>query len=211
MKDVALVPVKSLSEAKRRLSSYLTVDERRRLVLAMLDDVLHSLGSSGVFSEILVISPERSLEKNVEGNRALFVKQRGVGLNAAIRHATRELLLRKVSSMTIVLADLPLAGARDFREMAGISREKPRIVLVPSLKGGTNVMLRAPPNVISSSYGRWSYAKHLRAGQKKGIPIYSISNPRLSFDLDTIQDLKGLTQLDPSARTHAGRLSRKIN
>ncbi len=211
MKDVAVVPVKSLSEAKRRLSNNLTIDERRRLVLAMLEDVLHSLESSSVFSHILVVSPDGSLEKNVRRNRVVFVKQRGVGLNAAIRQATRELLPKKVSSMTTVLADLPLAGARDFRELAGISREKPRIVLVPSLKGGTNVMLRAPPDVISSSYGRWSYAKHLRAGQKRGIPVYSISNPRISFDLDTIQDLKGLRQLGSSARTHAGKLVREFS
>src|SRR5713101_4968991 len=128
MKDVAVVPVKSLSEAKRRLSNNLTVDERRRLVLAMLEDVLHSLGSSGVFSEVLVVSPDGSLEKNVKRNQGVFVKQRGAGLNAAVRQATRRLRSKRVSSMTTILADLPLAGARDFQELARISREKPRIV-----------------------------------------------------------------------------------
>ncbi len=210
MKDVAVVPVKGLPEAKRRLSNYLDPDERRRLVLAMLEDVLHSLEASDVFSKIIVISPDGSLEKNVRRNQGVFVKQRGAGLNAAIRQASRELLPKKVPTMMTILADLPLAAPKDFEELARISGEKPRIVLAPSLKGGTNVMLRSPPDVISTSYGRWSYAKHLRAGQRRGIPVYSISNSRLSFDVDTIQDLKVLRRLDRYAKTHAGRLAREI-
>ena len=210
MKDVAVVPVKGLPEAKRRLSNHLSPDDRKTLVLAMLDDVLDSLYTSGVFSEILVVSPDGSLEKNVKRNRGVFVKQRGAGLNAAIKQASGGSLFKKVSSMTTILADLPLAGAKDFQKLASISKEKPRIVLAPSLKGGTNVMLRCPPVVIPTSYGRWSYAKHLRAGQKRGISVYSVSNPRLAFDIDTIQDLKSLRQADPSGKTHAGRLAHAI-
>ncbi len=210
MKDVAVVPVKNLSEAKRRLSNYLSPEERRRLVLAMLDDVVHALERSKMFSEILIVSPDDSLEKQVRSNHGLFVKQSGTGLNAAVRQASKEIFRENVTSMTTVLADLPLAGARDFEELARISPERPRVVLVPSSKGGTNVMARSPPDIIPNAYGRWSYAKHLRAGQKKGIPVYSVSNSRLSFDVDTIEDLKALRQLDPSAKTHAARVAREI-
>jgi len=208
--DIAVVPVKNLPDAKRRLHNYLSPDERKRLVLAMLDDVLHSLERSAVFSKVLVVSPDDSLEKQVGKNHVTFVKQRGIGLNAAIRQASREIFRENASSMTIVLADLPLAGAKDFQELTRISLERPRVVLAPSLKGGTNVMARSPPEVVPALYGRWSYAKHLRASQKKGIPVYSVSNPRLSFDVDTIKDLRALRQLDPSAKTHAGRLAREV-
>jgi 2-phospho-L-lactate guanylyltransferase (CobY/MobA/RfbA family) len=92
-----------------------------------------------------------------------------------------------------------------------ISHQSPRIVLAPSLKGGTNVMLRAPHNIIKTSYGRWSYAKHLRAGQGKSVPVYSISNPRLSFDVDTIEDVKVLVELDPVRMSHAARVARKLS
>ncbi len=211
MNDVAVVPVKNLPDAKRRLHNYLSADERRRLVLAMLEDVLRALERSAVFSKVLVVTPDDSLEKQVEKNRVIFMKQRGIGLNAAIRQASREFFRENVSSMTTVLADLPLAGAKDFQELTSISREIPRVVLAPSLKGGTNVMARSPPEVIPNSYGRWSYAKHLRAGQKKGTPVYSVSNPRLSFDVDTIQDLRALKDFDPSAKTHAGRFARELH
>lgn len=210
MKDAAVVPVKSLGDAKKRLSNHLDSHDRRRLVLAMLDDVLQALDHSSVFAEILVISPDESLDKEIRKNGGVFVKQKGIGLNAAIRQATREVSSIGASTMTTVLADLPLAEAKDFRELSHISRESPRVVLAPSLKGGTNVMVRSPPGIIANAYGRWSYAKHLRTGQKKGLPVYSVSNSRLSFDLDTFQDIKTLKHLDSSGQTHAGRLATEI-
>src|SRR5579864_4237417 len=39
-----LVPIKNLQNAKQRLSPLLTVEERRALAQAMLEDVLHTLG-----------------------------------------------------------------------------------------------------------------------------------------------------------------------
>ena len=210
MKNIAIVPLKNLSETKRRLASHLDLEERRVLALAMLDDVLNSLRHSELFSEIHVISPDVSVEKRFLRSRVFFMKQKGAGLNSAVRQALRELSRKKPKSITAVLADLPLAGPADFRELVEISQESPRIVLAPSLKGGTNVMLRSPPNLIRTSYGRWSFAKHLREGQKKNVPVYSISNPRLSFDVDTIQDLRALLKLDRSGRTHASKAAREF-
>jgi 2-phospho-L-lactate/phosphoenolpyruvate guanylyltransferase len=211
VRDVAVVPVKSLSEAKHRLSTKLSPEERRRLVLAMLKDVLQAIQNSDVFSEILVVSPEETLE-NETGNVAVqFVKQKGSGLNAAIRQISGKLSNSHATSMTTILADLPLTGPKDFEEVAKISRENPRVVLAPSLTGGTNVIAMSPPRVIPNSYGRWSYSKHLRAGQKLGVSVYSISNSRLSFDVDTIRDLSTLRRLDPAGRTRAGRFTKSLS
>ncbi len=211
MTDFAIVPVKSLSEAKRRLANHLDPEERKALVLAMLDDVLTSLGKSRSFPETYIVSPDLSLERTARNHRVGFIRQNGAGLNAAIRQALRYLARSKVSSVTTILADLPLAKPSDFTELMRISDHSPRVVLAPSLKGGTNVMLRSPPNLIKTSYGRWSYAKHLRVSQGKNVPVYSISNPRLSFDVDTIEDLKALVMLDASRRTNAGKVAKKLS
>ena len=77
--------------------------------------------------------------------------------------------------------------------------------MAPSLKGGTNVMLTSPPGTISPSYGRWSYSKHLRLAQMKGVDAYSISNCRVSFDIDTMSDLMELRRLDPESKTASAR------
>jgi len=211
MTGFAILPVKSLSEGKRRLANHLDPEERKALVLAMLDDVLTSLGKSRSFPETYIVSPDLSLERTARNHRVGFIRQNGAGLNAAIRQALRYLARSKVSSVTTILADLPLAKPSDFTELMRISDHSPRVVLAPSLKGGTNVMLRSPPNLIKTSYGRWSYAKHLRVSQGKNVPVYSISNPRLSFDVDTIEDLKALVMLDASRRTNAGKVAKKLS
>jgi 2-phospho-L-lactate guanylyltransferase len=77
--------------------------------------------------------------------------------------------------------------------------------MAPSLKGGTNVLLTSPPGVISPSYGRWSYSKHLRQAQSSGLNAYSISNSRISFDIDTMSDLMELRRLDPEGKTASAR------
>ncbi len=210
MKDLAVVPVKGLVDAKKRLSVYLSADDRKRLVLAMLEDVLQALRRASVFEEIVVVSPDESLEREAFVNHVVYLRQNGFGLNTAVRQATKHAIHQGVSSLTTVLADAPLAESKDFEEIARISRERPRVVLAPSLKGGTNVMMRVPPHTIGSAYGRWSYAKHLRIAQQKGVAVYSVSNPRLAFDVDTVQDLRTLRHLDPSGRTHAGRVAKEM-
>jgi 2-phospho-L-lactate guanylyltransferase len=210
VKNLAIVPVKGLAEAKKRLANYLGPSERKRLVLAMLIDVLSALHRSRMFVEVLVISPDESLAREVSRSNSSFVRQSGTGLNSAVHQAVQLALDREVSAITTVLADLPLLEPRDVEELVQISRETPRVVLVPSSKGGTNIMLRAPPDVVVTSYGRWSYGKHLRSAQEKGVAAYSVSNSRISFDVDTVNDLRTLRQMDSSEKTNAGRLAREL-
>lgn len=210
MKNLAIVPVKGLTEAKRRLANYLGPSERKRLVLAMLADVLSALHGSRMFGEVLVISPDETIAREAGRNNSSFVRQNGIGLNSAVHQAVRLAFEREVSAVTTVLADLPLLEPRDIEELVQISRETPRVVLVPSSRGGTNIILRAPPDVIVTSYGRWSYGKHLRSAQEKGVAAYSVSNPRISFDVDTVEDLRTLRQMDSSEKTNAGSLAREL-
>ena len=71
-------------------------------------------------------------------------------------------------------------------------------------------MLLSPPNIIDHSYGRWSFTRHLRYAQKKQVPVYAVSNARSSFDVDTIDDLRNIMHLDPSARTRTANLVREF-
>ncbi len=210
MKNLAIVPVKGLADGKKRLATYLGPSERKSFVEAMLLDVLDSLHKSRQFAEIMVISPDPSVSHQAHESDSLFLRQHGTGLNSAVRQATHSVLNREVSSITTVLADLPLLEARDVEELVQISGKVPRVVLAPSLKGGTNVMLRAPPSIVHSHYGRWSYAKHMRSAQTKGVSTYSISNSRISFDIDTVDDLRKLRQLESSEKTRSGMLARDL-
>jgi 2-phospho-L-lactate guanylyltransferase len=201
----AVIPVKGLTESKTRLSTYLQGDKRRILVEALLDDVLSSITRSRVYGTIIVISPDENVGSRIRPQEVSFLKQTGIGLNRAVEQANRLATLGHASSLTTVLADIPLVEPGDFKEVVGLGSPGRRVAMAPSMKGGTNVMLTSPPGVISPSYGRWSYSKHLRRAQAGGLNAYSISNGRVSFDIDTMSDLMELRRLDPEGKTASGR------
>ncbi len=201
----AVIPVKGLTESKTRLSTHLQGDKRKVLVEALLDDVLSSIIRSRVYGTVLVISPDDNVSNRVRSQAVSFLKQTGVGLNRAIEQANRLANQKHARSLTTVLADIPLVEPGDFKELASIGHATRRVVMAPSFKGGTNVMLTSPPGVISPGYGRWSYSKHLRQAQINGLNTYSISNSRISFDIDTATDLMELRRLDPEGKTASAR------
>ena len=198
MSTVAIVPVKSIADAKRRLSRHLTSQERRLLVIAMLEDVLAAIHGSKVFKETIVISPDRIIATTAEKLGGRSMTQVGYGLNTGIQQATLQAVRDGATSTANILADIPLIQPGDFEEIAKIGPPSKRVVLSPSLDGGTNIMLRSPANVIENSYGRWSFSRHLRIAQSKQIPVYAVSNARSSFDIDTMDDLRSIIRLDPA-------------
>jgi 2-phospho-L-lactate/phosphoenolpyruvate guanylyltransferase len=204
--DWAVIPVKGLTESKTRLSAYLQGDKRRILVEGLLDDVLSSIARSKAYGTIMVISPDANVGRRIGPPEVSFLKQTGIGLNRAVEQANRLASLGHARSLTTILADIPLVEPGDFREIVSLGSPSRRVVMAPSMKGGTNVMLTSPPGVVSPGYGRWSYSKHLRRAQVSGISAYSLSNPRLSFDIDTASDLIELRHRDPHGKTASGKV-----
>ena len=202
----AVIPVKGLTESKTRLSTSLQGDQRRILVEALLEDVLASVVRSRVYGTIIVISSDENVRTRVKSQGVSFVKQTSVGLNRAIEQTNRLALQKHARSVTNVLGDIPLVDPGDFKEISSLGDASQRVVMAPSLKGGTNVMLTSPPGVVSPSYGRWSYSKHLHQAQVRGVNAYSISNSRISFDIDSSSDLIELRRRDPEGRTASGRV-----
>jgi len=206
----AVIPVKGLTESKTRLSTYLQGDKRRILVEALLDDVLSSIIRSKSYRTVMVVSPDENVGSRIRSQDVSFLKQTGIGLNRAVEQANRLATLGHARSLTTVLADIPLVEPADFKELVSLGSPGRRVVMAPSKKGGTNLMLTSPPGVVSPSYGRWSYSKHLRQAQADGINAYSISNGRISFDIDTMSDLVELRRLDYEAKTASGRAAEML-
>jgi 2-phospho-L-lactate/phosphoenolpyruvate guanylyltransferase len=206
----AVVPVRGLTESKTRLSGALHGDKRRAFVEALLVDVLTSVIHARVYGTIMVVSPDHNVASRIRLHGVSFVKQSSVGLNRAIEQANRLAIQGHAQSITTVLADIPMVEPRDFKELSSIGTAVQRVVMAPSSKGGTNVMLTSPPGLVSPSYGRWSYSKHLRQAQVKGVNTYSVSNRRISFDIDTPSDLVELWHRDPEGKTASGRVISEI-
>jgi 2-phospho-L-lactate guanylyltransferase len=201
----AIIPVKGLVESKSRLARSLSPQDKKKLIIALLEDVLIAVQESQIFSRVLVVSQDPYVEKEANLPNGTFLHQDGQGLNAGVRQSTHFAIREKASSVAVVLADIPMLESRDLRELYSVGGAAQRVVLAPSLKGGTNVMVREPPGVIAPAYGRWSFSTHLRAAQKTGFAVYSVSNPRLSFDVDTLEDLIAIARKDPHGKTRTAK------
>ena len=204
-KNLAIIPVKGLIDSKSRLSRSIGPQDKKKIIVALLEDVLTAVKESELFNRVLVVSPDPKIAEEANLPHGSFLHQEGQGLNAAVRQSTHFALGEKASSVAVILADIPLLEPRDLKELYSMGGTVPRVVLTPSLKAGTNVMVREPPNAIGPSYGRWSFSTHLRAAQKTGAAVYSLSNPRLSFDVDTPEDLITMRRRDPQGKTHTAR------
>jgi 2-phospho-L-lactate guanylyltransferase (CobY/MobA/RfbA family) len=54
-----------------------------------------------------------------------------------------------------------------------------------------------PPNVISTSYDNDSYDSHIRSAAAQGATVCVIEQEHLMFDIDTQEDARQLSQMDP--------------
>src|SRR5436309_9578811 len=176
----------------------------------MLEDVLNAIQASNAFQETIVVSPDKTVIAAAAKHGSKTLLQNGPGLNTGIQQATSLSTKTGATTTANILADIPLIQPQDFDEILRIGSDSSRVILSPSFDGGTNIMLRSPPNIINHSYGRWSFTRHLRYAQKKHEPVYAVSNARSSYDVNTIDDLRNIMHLDPSARTRTATLVREF-
>ena len=191
-----IVPVKSLHDAKQRLSPVLSAEDRRNLVLAMLADVFSTLSDVETISRVLVVTPDQEVAAlaSAEGVSVLSEFYSG-GLNAAVQRGLDHPDVRRVGKALIVPGDVPLATVAEIATLiaAGTRRDNPRVTIVPSRDGGgTNALLLSPMDVIQPEYGPDSFVKHLAAAVARRIDAEVMQLPGLARDIDLPDDLMEL-------------------
>jgi FO synthase len=192
-RTTAIVPVKPLAEAKRRLSGALSGQARRRLVLAMLRDVLAILSAADGIWRVLVVSRDPEAAACAAGAGAVCVAEpAGADLNEAVAFGLREAQALGSDRALVLPADLPLVTGEDVGRV--LSRSKPGVcVLAPSLDGdGTNAMSLPLPAPFQPSYGVGSFARHRQRAAAAGLSVEIIRTPGLGQDIDTPVDLASL-------------------
>ncbi len=189
----ALVPVKALDQAKGRLAGLLTQDERRRLSLAMLEDVLRAVQAVPVVDHVAVVSPDPAVLASVRelGAEAMAEPSLCRGVNQALAHASAALTDRGVGVLVVVASDLPSALPADIESLLGALPER-GIAVVPTDDRGTGVLALRPPGVIPFRYGRHSSVLHKREAVARGLPARVLHLASLSRDVDEPDDLADL-------------------
>ncbi len=181
-----VVPVKNPVRAKSRLVPLLGDDERRGLVRTMLDDVLtaarRARGLAGIF---VVADGPYALPAGVN----LVEEPQNCGYDAAIATALADPRVAAAGAILVLPADLPEIGPADIDAIAGRYRS-PGIRVAPARDGdGTNALLIAPPDLISTAFGPGSFMRHHAVAEAAGVLAETVTRPGLAFDIDTPHDL----------------------
>ncbi len=201
----ALIPVKSLSEAKSRLAAHLTIHQREMLVLDMLHHVLKVLLNSGMLEQVYVVSPDRQVLERAEkwGAQGLLEEVHGhnPALSAAALRAQATTngveaslvgVLESLGLLTIS-ADLPLLQVGEIHHMIEESFYHD-VVLAASRDGtGTNAILMRPPLIVPYLFGPNSLQRYLEASEQRKLSVTIYNSIGLALDIDTIGDLEYMT------------------
>jgi 2-phospho-L-lactate guanylyltransferase len=195
---VLAIPVKSLSEAKSRLSPALSPLERGALTLAMLEDVLDAALELAGW-ELWVVSPDEAVLEVAARRRVRGVPEEKPPLSNAVRQVEQEAEDAGADVLAVLLADTPLVTAQAL--MRGVHTLGP-VVLAPDEDGvGTNLLVRRPPAVIRARFGSESFRKHLETAAMANVPAAVVEAPELAFDLDAPGDILTLLRTRRPGRT----------
>lgn len=179
-----LIPLRSLSTGKLRLSSVYGDADRATLIATMAETVL--MAAAGL--DVLVVHDSAEVARWANERGAMDIRPAEPGLNRAISEGRDHLRSLGYSRLIVAHADLP--HATDLRVVdlgEGIS-------IVPDRHGdGTNVMC-LPTNIeFTFAYGPGSFATHLGIARRLDIEPTVLQDAALSWDVDHPDDLVGST------------------
>jgi len=204
-----IIPVKRLDNAKSRLSSILTDDERKHFCLKMLEDVLETVNSTKHPHETVVISKDPTVSKIAKNFEVAYLKERKTGLNKAVSEAVDWCVEMGAASVLVLPADIPSVMPTELERIFTLG-EKASMVISSSRNGkGTNALLLTPPNVSPTFYGPHSFQRHIKEAKKLKISCRRYRSPGLALDIDTIEDLTYFVSLR-AKETYAYKLLEKI-
>jgi 2-phospho-L-lactate guanylyltransferase len=196
----AIVPVKGLALAKRRLAPVLPDAARRRLVLAMLEDVLAAVAGVGEIERVVVVTPDADAGSLAAGRGATILPEPGAAeLNAAVESGVAFALSRGIGRVLVLPGDIPLARPEELASLIGSRQSAPGVTLAPSRDGnGTNAMLLAPPDAIAPCYGPGSYLQHMSQAMARHIDVNVLHLAGVGRDIDEPADLAALSAAAPA-------------
>ncbi len=200
----ALIPMKSLSGGKSRLSGMLGAREREDLVRAMFSHVANMLVSSELFERVTMVSADAPpLGLDLE-----HTPDCGDGLNGAIAKALTESLELGADAALVVHADLPQLGHDDLVALVR-ALENNDVAIAPDRHGtGTNALALRMPSAFGPQFGEDSFGMHSDQAKRLELCSVIVKTPGLSRDVDLVDDLKWVQAL-PAAAHIAAELGKK--
>ncbi len=170
---IALVPLKSLDDAKSRLGDVLDAEARHDLALRMLTRVVDACQGAGLQVAIVSSDPMAYIAARELG--ASVVDDGGEDLTGSVRRGLAA--HGDAEAVVVIAADLPYVTTEDVEALLAAAAP---LAVAPSADGRTNAVAARPPGAFVPSYGEGSAARH------GGV---TVERPGLARDIDTPADL----------------------
>jgi 2-phospho-L-lactate/phosphoenolpyruvate guanylyltransferase len=195
-----LLPIKDLRNAKQRLASVLTPEERFALAHAMLADTIRAVRGVQHADKILVVTNyEPAMQAARENGWEIIREEKQISESVSVDAASRQCEERGMTGVLRLPLDLPLVQSGDIDDLLVAECAAPALVIVPSRDGtGTNAILRTPPTLFPSHFGNGSFAKHCEEAERASARVLKRRNVRLEMDVDDESDLRAMLHHDLS-------------
>lgn len=208
MRTLAVVPIKTLTVAKQRLSSALAAGARQSLAQAMFSDVLASLRRSQRIEAIAVVTADVFATAVAHGERiTVLPDELQGGQSAAALIGVRYAVVAGYERAVLIPGDTPLLDAAELDGLLdSCETERLAAAVVADRHGtGTNALVLSPPDAMDPSFGPGSFDRHLAIASDAGLRCRAEFVPSLAHDVDTPEDLVALADALEDRRTIAPR------
>jgi len=189
LKTVAIIPVKSFSKAKTRLtlSSEKTID----ICKLMLNEVLQTVSSASKIDNIIIVSRDESVFNIGKKFGVIEVfDESESGVNNAISLADDYISDSEFETSVILPQDIPFFNSSDIDNLFSFF-QKNSVIIVPSRHfNGTNSLVRNPTKIMTTRYDEGTYKSHIEQAKSNNIDFSLLLIRRLMLDVDTQNDIE---------------------
>ncbi len=175
--------------AKSRLADVLTPDERSRLALALLEDVLDAVRGAAA-ARIVVATESAAVGEVATGHGAAPLAVPARGMRDAVRDALAAAAAAGARIAAILPADLPALRSDDVAALLDAAASADVVLSPDRHERGTNALVLRPPGALEPLFGPDSFAAHLDEAASRGLSVRIVARPGLSLDLDDADDLR---------------------
>jgi 2-phospho-L-lactate/phosphoenolpyruvate guanylyltransferase len=209
MQTTAIIPVKRLDAALRRLEGALAPVDRERLAEALFLDVITKLPRSRNITDSLIVTADPSVSRQARwlGHRVLDQLE-DVGHSEAAIAGTEAAADAGADRVAMLAADCPLLDVEELDRHLG--RTPQGVLIIPDRHGtGTNALVLSPPDAIQPAFGLESCSRHISRARAAGIGFSLERIGSVEVDLDTPEDMRDLRDrllLDPDPAPRTARI-----
>ena len=189
MKTVSIIPVKSFSKAKSRLT--LSTEKTEDICKLMLTEVLETISNSKNIDATIIVSHDQLVFDIGKKFSAIEVfDELESGVNNAITLADHYISDSDFDASVIFPQDIPFFNNLDLSNLFSFHRNNNSIIIVPSRHfNGTNSLIRTTSTSMPTRYDEGTYKSHVEQARSRNIDFSLVLIRRLMLDIDTRDDI----------------------